>query len=58
MQSEATVFGVALAAFCVWLFVRIMNRRERWAITLAILLALAVAALAPFAVLVWEGRNC
>jgi len=27
----ATVIGVACAAFCLWLTVRIVNRRERWA---------------------------
>ncbi|HEY3963149.1 MAG TPA: hypothetical protein VGM05_01245 [Planctomycetaceae bacterium] len=31
----ATGLGVAFAAFCVWLAVRIMNRRERWAKRLA-----------------------
>ncbi len=37
------VLGAAFAAFCVWLAVRIVNRRERWAIDLAIYLAIAVA---------------
>jgi hypothetical protein len=26
-----SAFGVAIPAFCVWLTVRIVNRRERWA---------------------------
>jgi len=25
------IFGIVVAAFCVWLAVRIFNRRERWA---------------------------
>jgi hypothetical protein len=37
--------GVAFAAFCVWLAVRIINRRERWAMwTLATLAVLSVYA--------------
>jgi hypothetical protein len=31
MASTLAVFCVAFAAFCVWLGVRIVNRRERWA---------------------------
>jgi hypothetical protein len=31
MQSFLTALAVAFAAFCVWLTVRIVNRRERWA---------------------------
>jgi hypothetical protein len=31
--------AVAFAAFCVWLTVRIVNRRERWATWTAVLLA-------------------
>ncbi|MGE5193316.1 MAG: hypothetical protein ACM3U2_12545 [Deltaproteobacteria bacterium] len=30
-ETTLTVVGVTLAAFCVWLTVRIINRRERWA---------------------------
>ena len=42
--------AVAFPAFCVWLPVRIVNRRERWAKwTLAIVLALAYpASLGPW----------
>jgi hypothetical protein len=43
--------AVAFAAFCIWLAVRIINRREEWAILTAINLAVAVATL--FAV--WWG---
>jgi hypothetical protein len=31
MAIALLIFGVAFAAFCVWLTVRIVNRRERWA---------------------------
>jgi drug/metabolite transporter superfamily protein YnfA len=31
MAVALSIFGVAFAAFCVWLTVRIINRRERWA---------------------------
>ena len=47
-----SVLGVAFAAFCVWLVVRIVNRRERWAkwtlVAAAVgLLVLYVASLGP-----------
>jgi multisubunit Na+/H+ antiporter MnhE subunit len=31
MDLALSIFGVAFAALCVWLTVRIINRRERWA---------------------------
>jgi hypothetical protein len=31
MEIALSVFGIAFVAFCVWLTVRIINRRERWA---------------------------
>jgi hypothetical protein len=31
MAVLISVLGIAFAAFCVWLTVRIVNRRERWA---------------------------
>lgn len=34
--------GVAFAAFCVWLTVRIVNRRERWAKWMAVGLSIVV----------------
>ena len=45
-MSEAVlaVSGVVFAAFCVWLAVRIINRRERWAI--AVVLAFTTLAVA------------
>ena len=30
MAIALAIFGVAFAAFCVWLAVRIINRREKW----------------------------
>lgn len=30
MALALSIFGIAFAAFCVWLGVRIVNRRERW----------------------------
>ena len=31
MNLALSIFTVAFAAFCVWLTVRVVNRRERWA---------------------------
>jgi len=31
MALVVSIIGIAFAAFCVWLTVRIANRRERWA---------------------------
>jgi hypothetical protein len=31
MVLVLSIFGVSFAAFCVWLTVRIVNRKERWA---------------------------
>src|SRR5262245_31005029 len=31
MATAFAMFGIAFAGFCVWLTVRIVNRRERWA---------------------------
>ena len=48
-MSEETILApvyVAVASFCVWLAVRIINRREVWAITVAVLLAIGLALLA------------
>lgn len=44
MTPLLPTLAVALAAFCVWLTVRIVNRRERWA-KWALAIALALAAL-------------
>jgi glucan phosphoethanolaminetransferase (alkaline phosphatase superfamily) len=45
MAIALATIGVAFAAFCVWLTVRIVNRRERWAKwTLAAVLCVALVA--------------
>jgi hypothetical protein len=36
METAVWVTGVTFAAFCVWLAVRIVNRRERWAMWMAV----------------------
>jgi predicted permease len=38
-----TIFGIAVAAFCVWLGLRIYNRREKWAKRTAIVIVLMLA---------------
>ncbi len=38
--------SVSVAAFCVWLLVRIVNRRERWAMWTAAILTVVAAGLA------------
>lgn len=61
-----STLAVAFAAFCVWLTVRIVNRRERWAKWVLVSLALAVFVLYPLS-FPWVdscfalrdiGRNC
>ena len=49
MTIVLPALGVAFAAFCVWLGVRIVNRRERWAIRTAV---------ATFAVFLPLGALC
>jgi uncharacterized membrane protein YidH (DUF202 family) len=54
MAIALTVFGVAFAAFCVWLTVRIGNRKERWAKrTLAAALGVPLLYVASLAPLFW-----
>lgn len=51
--------AVAFAAFCVWLTVRIVNRRERWAKrTLAVMLILSTYPLSVGPVAWLEAHNC
>jgi hypothetical protein len=45
MSILLPALGVAMAAFCVWLGVRIVNRRERWAKWTAVAFILVVAAI-------------
>jgi hypothetical protein len=54
MDVVASITGIAFAAFCVWLTVRIINRRERWAKwTLAVTLSLPVLYAASFGPACW-----
>ena len=52
MTIVLPALGVAFAAFCVWLMVRIMNRREQWAkrtaVWLAVVPVLYVASFGPW----------
>src|SRR5579872_4184826 len=47
--------GVAFAAFCIWLGVRIVNRRERWAKRTAVAVLVIVVMIYPLSVgpVVW-----
>ena len=54
MAIAVSIIGVAFAAFCVWLGVRIVNRKERWAKrTLAGTVALPVLYVASFGPACW-----
>ena len=44
MAVALSIFGIAFAALCVWLTVRIVNRREKWAKRTAKWFALALIA--------------
>jgi RsiW-degrading membrane proteinase PrsW (M82 family) len=43
MEILLAAVGIACAAFCVWLVVRIANRRERWAKRMAVALVVLLA---------------
>ena len=54
MTNSAPILAFAFAAFCVWLTVRIINRRERWAKwTLAIVVGLPVLYVVSFGPACW-----
>lgn len=54
MTIAFAIFGVAFSALCVWLGVRIVNRRERWAKwTLAGVLGMPVLYVASFGPACW-----
>ena len=54
MSIILSVAGVSFAAFCVWLAVRIVNRRERWAKwTLVLTVGLPVLYVASFGPWCW-----
>jgi hypothetical protein len=47
------IIGIASAALCVWLAVRIVNRRERWAMWTAVMVGLPVIYVAGFGPACW-----
>jgi hypothetical protein len=51
--------AIAFAAFCVWLTVRIVNRRERWAKWMALAAAIGIPALyvASFGPVCWISSH-
>jgi hypothetical protein len=60
MTIILAALGVAFAAFCVWLTVRVVNRKDRWAKWTAAWLAVALIAGYPLSVgpALWmEGRG-
>jgi hypothetical protein len=53
-EIAITAIGIVFAALCIWLIVRIVNRRERWAKrTLAVVVGLPMLYLASFAPVIW-----
>lgn len=59
MALALSIIGVAVAAFCVWLAVRIVNRRERWAKwTLAGAIGVPVLYCASFGPACWMTCRC
>ena len=61
MAVALSIFSVALAALCVWLTVRIVNRRERWAkwtlATVIVMPVLYVLSIGPAAWLAIKIEN-
>jgi hypothetical protein len=54
MDLALSIIGIAFVAFCIWLGVRIVNRRERWAKwKLAATLCLPVLYVASFGPACW-----
>ena|SRR5436190_17578557 len=58
MAIALAFFGVAFAAFCVWLTVRLVNRRERWAKwTAAVLVVVLTAYPLSIGPVIWLSRS-
>jgi hypothetical protein len=54
MEMAFTIFGVIFAAICIWLTVRIVNRRELWAKwTLAMVISLPILYVGSFGPACW-----
>jgi hypothetical protein len=59
MSILLPTLAIAFAAFCVWLTVRIVNRRERWAKwTFAVLIGLPVLYVLSFGPWCWILSRC
>jgi hypothetical protein len=58
LSTAWAIIGIAFAAFCVWLTVRIVNRRERWAKWMAVgVFVVVLAYFASFGPFVWLGQR-
>lgn len=58
MAIALEIFGLAFAAFCVWLIVRIVNRKERWAKrTLAAVVGVPTLYVAGITIQIWADYN-
>jgi hypothetical protein len=58
MVTALSIFGIAYAALCVWLTVRIVNRRERWAKWMAVVVVVAALYVLGFGPACWAvGRG-
>src|SRR5665213_3154876 len=57
MALFLSTLAITFAAFCVWLIVRIVNRRERWAMWTAVLLVLVGYPLSFGPVCWWCSRQ-
>lgn len=42
MTRVIAILAIAFAAFCIWMTVRIINRRERWAMWLAVIFGVLI----------------
>src|SRR5262245_43617677 len=58
MGTALSIIGVAFAAVCIWLTVRIVNRRERWVKwTVAAIVGLPLLYVATFGPACWLCNN-
>jgi hypothetical protein len=53
LAMALAIFGVTFVALCIWLTVRIINRREWWAMQLAAILGSWALSIACGLVLLW-----
>jgi hypothetical protein len=57
MAYVALALGTAYSAICIWLTVRIVNRRERWAKWTALVLSLPILYFASFGPACWISSH-